>query len=166
MDKLQDSKLVPILLHILDRSQNSRFRDAFCPEIPIDLSRNMYVIAVNSIDDLDSALRDRLKIVYVNGYDIDTKTQICIKHIIPHLNARTGLNCTIDKKIIHDCIEHVSPNISGVRDIERFFGDIYEKLLLIKIMGPSYLGLPKSFKVNALKVIDKKLIKQLTDIDI
>ncbi|VBB18433.1 ATP-dependent Lon protease [Yasminevirus sp. GU-2018] len=166
MDKLHDSKIVPILLHVLDKSQNSRFRDAFCPEINIDLSKNLYVVAVNSVDNLDDALKDRLKIVHVNGYDVETKTQICIKHIIPALNKRTGIELHIDEDTVRRCVKKVSPNVSGVRDLERLFGDIYEKLLLITRMGGNLFNLPNSVKIESLKKIDAKLIKQLIGIDI
>jgi MoxR-like ATPase len=164
MDKIHNSKIIPILLHILDKSQNSRFRDAFCPEVTIDLSKNLYIVAVNSIDGLDRALTDRLKIVNVTGYDIDAKTQICIKHIIPHLNTKTGIKLLINDETVKRYVFKVSPNVSGVRDIERFFGDIYEKLLLVQTMGPTYFGLPKSFDIKKLKTIDTKLIKQLIGI--
>ena len=166
MDKVGDSKITPILLHILDKSQNSRFRDAFCPEIAIDYSKNLYIVAVNSLEGLDKALLDRLKIVYVNGYSIDDKTQICLKHIIPRLNAKTGIKLSIDDTVVKRCVEAVSPDPSGARDVERFFGDVYEKLLLAQTMGPSYFALPKTFDVNKLKTIDSKLIKQLTGISV
>jgi ATP-dependent Lon protease len=92
MDKIQDSKVVPILLQILDRSQNSRFRDAFCPEVNIDLSKNFYIVAVNSLDAFDDALKDRLKVVYVDGYGVDQKVQICSEHLLPKLKVKTSIS--------------------------------------------------------------------------
>ena len=166
MDKIYNPKIIPVFLHILDKSQNSKFRDAFCPEIAIDLSKNFYIVAVNSVDGLDKALKDRLKIVNVSGYDVDEKTQICIKHLIPKLNLKTGITLSISVDIIRKCILKISSEVSGVREIERFFGDIYEKLLLIKTMGPTYFGLPKSFNVSKLKTIDIKLISQLCGVTI
>ena len=166
LDKLNDSKIIPVLLHVLDKTQNSRFRDTFCPEINIDLSKNLFIVAVNSIDNMDKALRDRLKIIHVNGYTVDAKTQICIKHIIPSLNKRTGIGLSIDKNIIRRCIVSVSPDISGVREIERMFGDIYEKILLIKHMGGGLFDLPMSVKKGSIKKIDTVLIKQLIGINI
>lgn len=164
MDKMQDPKVLPNLLHILDKSQNSRFRDAFCPEVMIDLSKNFYIVAVNSVDNLDHALRDRLKVVRVNGYNVDTKTHICIRHIVPKLNKKTGIDLIIDERTIKKYIRQISPSVSGVRDLERFFDDIYEKLLLIKHMGPEYFNLPNTFDVNKLKKIDNNLITKLKNL--
>lgn len=164
MDKIHTTKIIPVLLHVLDKSQNSKFKDAFCPEIDIDLSKNLYIVAVNSVEDLDRALRDRLKIINVNGYSIDDKTQICIKHIIPRLNLKTKIKLSINDDVVRKCVVKMSPEVSGVRDVERFFGDIYEKLLLVQTMGPAYFGLSQSFSVSKLKTIDGKLIKQLSGV--
>jgi hypothetical protein len=162
MDKMYDSKILPMLLHVLDRSQNNRFKDAFCPEIDIDLSKNLYIVAVNSLDSFDGALRDRLKIVHIDGYDVEQKTQICTKHIIPRLIKKTSVSTVIDQQIVKRCIDTISPSVSGVRDLERFFGDIYEKLLLVKHMGGELFGLPANFKTDNLKKIDLKIIHRLT----
>jgi ATP-dependent Lon protease len=166
MDKMPDSKILPMLLHVLDRSQNNRFKDAFCPEIDVDLSKNLYIVAVNSLDCFDEALKDRLKIVQIDGYDIEEKVDIVVKHTIPRLIAKTSINVQIDPKIIRQCINVISPSLSGVRDLERFFGDIYEKLLLIKHMGAKLFDLPGSFDVNKIQMIDMVLIKKLSNIKI
>ena len=131
LDKLPDMSLLPTLLQILDREQNFRFKDAFCPEIDIDMSKNLYIIAVNDISCFDKALRDRMKIINVKGYDTDQKTQICYNHIIPKIQAKTGITPNIDRPTIRYFVNKISPAISGVRDITRYFEDIYEKLQLI-----------------------------------
>lgn len=162
MDKLCDSKMIPILLHVLDKTQNNRFKDAFCPEIDIDLSKNLFIVAVNSLDSFDEALKDRLKVVKVNGYDIKQKINICVKHLIPRLIKKTKINAIIDTDIVKRCIVAISPDTSGVRDLERFFGDVYEKLLLITHMGPKFYNLPEEFNIESLEKIDAKLIQHLT----
>jgi len=162
MDKMYDTKILPILLHVLDRSQNNRFKDAFCPEIDIDLSKNLYIVAVNSLDSFDSALKDRLKVVYVTGYNIEQKTQICVRHIVPRIIKKTLSNIEIDPQVIRQCVEQISPTTSGIRDLERFFGDIYEKLLLIKHIDKPLFDLPSNFNLNKLKKIDLNTIQYLT----
>ena len=165
MDKMYDSKILPVLLHVLDRSQNNRFKDAFCPEVDIDLSKNLYIVAVNSLDSFDDALKDRLKVVYMNGYDTKQKTQICTKHIIPRLIKKTSITTEIDHQVVKRCVEYVSPGVSGVRDLERFFGDIYEKLLLVRHMDGPIFNLPVNFKSNNLEKIDMAIIQRLTGLN-
>lgn len=158
MDKLHDTKIVPLLLQILDKSQNHRFKDAFCPEIDVDLSKNLFVVTVNSIDFFDAALKDRLKIINVSGYTIEQKFQICIRHIIPKIMKKTGICIAIDHDTILKYIRLISPENCGVRDIERFFSDIYEKLLLIKIMNiNTFFDEP----FDKIKIIDDNLIIKL-----
>lgn len=132
MDKLPDTKMIPVLLQILDKTQNSRFKDEYCPEVFVDLSKVVFIISVNDLSMFDGALLDRLKIINIDGYDTQTKIHICSKHIIPKIMKRTSIYITIKEPVIKKCIEYISPNISGVRELERFFSDVYEKLLLIK----------------------------------
>jgi ATP-dependent Lon protease len=131
LDKLPDSSLLPILLQILDKQQNFRFKDYFCPEIDIDMSKNLYILAVNDVSCFHKALRDRMKVIEVNGYNTDEKTAICFNHIIPNIQKKTGLKPCIKYNTLRYFVNKVSPTISGVRDIIRYFEDIYEKLQLI-----------------------------------
>ena len=166
MDKLPDTKMTPILLQILDKTQNSRFKDEYCPEVPVDLSKVMFVISVNDISNFDGALRDRLKIINIDGYDIKTKIHICYNHIIPKVMKRTGINIKINKTVIKKCITKISPNISGVRELERFFSDIYEKLLLIKSFKNGYdikklYNITYDFDITNMKFLNIELIDKL-----
>jgi len=131
MDKLPDESMLPTLLQVLDKSQNTRFKDSFCPEIDIDMSKNMYIIAVNDISKFHAALKDRLKIIEVSGYDVDEKTMICEKHIIPMIQNKTQVYASINHNTIRYFVNKISPNVSGVRLIVSYFEDIYEKLQLI-----------------------------------
>ncbi len=158
MDELHDKKLVPILLQILDKTQNDRFKDAFCPEIDIDLSKNLFVVTANSVDFFDTALKDRLKIINVSGYTIEQKYYICIKHVIPKIMKKTGICIVMDHGAILKYINIISPKNSGVREIEKFFSDIYEKLLLIKIMNVNtFFDEP----FEKIKLIDDNMIIKL-----
>ena len=158
MDKLSDKKILPILLHVLDRTQNSRFHDLYCPEIDINLSKNFYVIAVNDVNQFDEALRDRLKIIELDGYNLKQKYNICKNNIIPKIIAKTGININFTDSAIKKYIKSISPNKSGVRELEINISDIYEKLLLIKNMSSC------KYKINydKLKYITTDVITKLT----
>jgi ATP-dependent Lon protease len=170
MDKLPDDKMIPIFLHILDKSQNNKFKDEYCSEIDIDLSKNMYIVSVNSLDKFDKALKNRLKVIRIDGYDLIDKIEICKNYIIPKVMKRTKINATINVKLIKKCIERISPQKSGVRELERFFGDIYEQLLLIKNIKNN--SIVKKFynkkvqNIDDLNIINKELIENLTDISL
>lgn len=162
MDKIPDTKITPILLQILDKTQNSRFKDEYCPEVSIDLSKIMFIISVNDISMFDSALRDRLKIINIDGYDAKTKLHICTKHVIPKIMKRTGITIKIKNSVIKKCIEKISPNISGIRELERFFSNIYEKILLIKSIRDNNIkklyNLPHNFDINNINYLSMDII--------
>lgn len=163
MDKISDQTILPILLHILDKTQNNRFNDAFCPEIDIDLSKNLYIITVNDLQQFDSALRDRLKVIHMDGYDTDQKVEICVRHIMPKISQRTGITLSISKDIIKACIEEISPTKSGVRDVERYFENLHEKILMLKkcdIIRENYKWIGKKLDSKIIK-LDHDIIKKL-----
>lgn len=161
LDKVSDSKIIPIFLQILDKSQNNKFRDAYCPEVDVDLSKNLYIISANSVDKLDPALLDRLKIVNIPGYDVEQKTHIVLRHTIPKLIEKTNITALIDYQVVKKCIATLFREPSGMRDTEKFFSDIYEKLLLTKFMGPAFLSLSQTFDIDKIEKIGLPLIKML-----
>jgi ATP-dependent Lon protease len=185
LDKIEDSKIVPILLQLLDPSQNKQFRDAYCPEIPIDMSKNLYIVTLNSLEGLDKALIDRMKIINVKQYNVEQQISICFNHIVPDLNMRYGLNIKIDKPVIDECIKKyvfkmntTSPSIrrsvkrklleqfeqsdnkekNGMRDAIRFFSDIFERSVLIEYLDSN------NQIINKIKTAKKSLT--ITDIEI
>lgn len=71
------------LLHITDLTTNKDFRDTYLSDIPIDLSKIMFVFAMNNEDHLDRALKDRLYIIKVPDYKPEEKKEILKRHLIP-----------------------------------------------------------------------------------
>jgi len=163
MDKLPDQQMLPILLNILDPTQNNRFNDAYCPEIDIDLSKNMFIPTVNSVDGFDQALKDRLKIVKIDGYTIDQKVQIVMRHTIPRISKRININVGINMNVVKHYVQEISPAQSGVREVERFFETIYQKIKLIrdsKSVRERY-NLNEKILADRTTKIDKELIECL-----
>ena len=90
IDKINDNlDIRSALLHIIDPSQNSDFRDIFLSEIKIDLSKIWWVGSMNSIPK-DDALADRWYIIEVEGYSVKDKIQIIENYLLPKalINAR------------------------------------------------------------------------------
>jgi ATP-dependent Lon protease len=76
--------------------------------------------------------------------------------LIPKIIKRTGINLSIENKAIKKYIKLISPNRSGVRDLERFFSNIYEKILLIK-----NIQYRDDINFDKIRIIDTKLINKL-----
>ena len=153
LDKIEDSKIVPVLLQLLDPSQNKHFRDAYCPEIPVDMSKNLYVVTLNKLDKLDRALIDRMRIINIKPYSINQQITICVNHVIPDLNKRYNLNIMIDKKVIGQCIKKYIFEINNNTKIIRHKSTIRKTKL-----SKNKLTKRKSTKHKTIKVNESKNI--------
>jgi ATP-dependent Lon protease len=72
------------LLELLDPEQNGEFMDRFI-EIPIDLSKILFICTANYEDKIPEPLRDRLEIIYFKEYDFDERLKILKDYIYPSL---------------------------------------------------------------------------------
>ena len=135
-DSLNFSSINSILIHLLDKTQNDKMRDAYCNEVSFDMSKNFFILSCNDISKLDKILLDRLELVHINGYNLNEKTSITIKSIIPNILDKYNLDkndFVIKEKNIKNILKNkFSDEISGVREIERLFENIFNKIILSK----------------------------------
>lgn len=158
-DKIRSHELVAPLYHILDKEQSKNFRDGFCPEIPIDLSKNLYILSANSLDCISGALLDRIKVINVNGFNTETKIKICEKHLIPEAMSAVGLCVRPERAELKSHVKMLSPKISGVRTLSKSFSDVYGKLLLETIFGAKLI--PKTDHTQTLlRGLRRKLTRE------
>src|SRR5665213_769858 len=93
------------LLEVLDPEQNNTFYDNYL-ELDYDLSKVLFIATANSLSNVQPALRDRMEIIEINGYTVEEKIQIAIRHLIQKQLDAHGLK----KKHFHitpDLIEFV-----------------------------------------------------------
>ena len=106
------------LLDILDESQNNMFIDNYIEE-PFDLSKVMFILTANNIDDIPSPLKDRLEIIEINSYTEYEKIDIAKKYILPDIFNKYGIKkIEFNDKIILDIIDKYTKE-SGVRELGR-----------------------------------------------
>ncbi len=117
------------LLEVLDPAQNHTFRDHYL-EVPLDLSRVLFIATANQLGTLHPALLDRMEIVQLPGYTEDEKRHIARRYLIPRQISEHGLPpTTID--ITDEALKAVIANYTreaGVRSLERQIGAIARKI--------------------------------------
>ena len=116
------------LLEVLDSEQNHAFRDHFL-EIPLDLSQVMFITTANSLDTIPRPLLDRMEVIQLSSYTDEEKLQIAKNHLLPKQMKEHGLkkgSLRIDEETLRAIIRDYTRE-SGVRNLERCFGEICRK---------------------------------------
>lgn len=117
------------LLELLDPEQNHAFSDHYI-NLPFDLSRVMFIVTANIIDPIPAALKDRLEIIRLSGYNADEKLSIAKRFLLPRQIESNGLKKNSlhfsDKAILKIISEYTSE--AGLRNLEREIGSICRKV--------------------------------------
>jgi len=117
------------LLEVLDPQQNNSFRDHYL-EVPIDLSKVIFITTANVLDTIPGPLRDRMEIVRIGGYTEAEKVSIAKRYLLPRQKKENGLQDD-DVFITDDTLGAIVrgwTREAGVRNLERELGTICRKL--------------------------------------
>ena len=116
------------LLEVLDPAQNHAFRDNYV-EIPIDLSKVLFIATANSISTIPRPLLDRMELIEISSYTENEKFHIAKDYLLKKQLLENGIdskNVSITdealKKIIHNYTRE-----AGVRNLERQIGNVFRK---------------------------------------
>jgi endopeptidase La len=116
------------LLEVLDPAQNNTFRDHYL-ELPLDLSRVLFIATANQLAPVHPALLDRMEIIELSGYSEQDKKHIARQYLIPRQAAENGLPAGY-LDITDAALERVISEYTreaGVRSLERRLGALARK---------------------------------------
>lgn len=118
------------LLEVLDPEQNHKFNDHYL-EVDYNISKVMFVMTANSIENIPKPLLDRLEIIRLSGYTEDEKLQIGKNHLLQKQLTAYGIKpqeITVNDDAILDIVRHYTRE-AGVRSLERHIAKLLRKAL-------------------------------------
>ncbi len=149
------------LLEVLDSEQNSKFRDNYI-EIPIDLSKVLFIATANDIETIPQPLMDRMEIIEIEGYTDNEKFHIAKDHLIAKEFEKNGIKkswLTITDEGINSIVKYYTRE-AGVRQLDRNIAKVCRKAAKLIVEDKK-----KRLKVTS-KNIEKYLGRKQFDIDL
>ncbi|KAF2203184.1 ATP-dependent protease-like protein La [Delitschia confertaspora ATCC 74209] len=113
------------MLEVLDPEQNHSFTDHYV-NIPIDLSKVLFIATANSLDTIPPPLLDRMETIQLSGYTTLEKRHIATRHLLPKQITSNGLhpeNVELPEEVLDKIITAYTRE-SGVRNLEREIGSV------------------------------------------
>ncbi|MEC7584120.1 MAG: endopeptidase La, partial [Planctomycetota bacterium] len=108
------------LLEVLDPEQNHSFLDHYL-DVPVDLSRVMFLATANVLPQIPEPLRDRMEVLEIPGYLLEEKVQIAQRHLLPKQLERHGLakkHLSISLPVWKSIAQHYTRE-AGVRGLDK-----------------------------------------------
>ncbi|CAN7083339.1 unnamed protein product [Brassica oleracea var. botrytis] len=131
IDKIgKSSKYDPegALLELLDPEQNAQFLDYFL-DVPIDLSKILFVCTANDIDRLPDPLLDRMEVIKLAGYTTDEKMHITRDYLVKIVSGKCGIKpdqVDVSDTALLSLIENYCRE-AGVRNLQKHIENIFRK---------------------------------------
>ena len=116
------------MLEVLDSEQNYAFRDHFL-EIPLDLSRVLFITTANTTSTIPRPLLDRMEVIELTSYTDEEKMEIASRYLLPKQMKEHGLSrrvLRVSDEAIREIIAGYTRE-SGVRNLERTMGKLCRK---------------------------------------
>ena len=136
-------------------------QDKFLSNIPVDLSKIIFIFAYNDSNNISPILLDRITEFKLYGYNLQEKSTILLKYIVPDILNEFNLNSQISfsKNSIDFIIQKFNNNEQGMRNLKKKMYKIISLINLAKISNnPSIINLntlifPLKISINIIKKI-------------
>ncbi|KWU44179.1 Lon protease [Rhodotorula sp. JG-1b] len=133
------------LLEMLDPEQNAQFLDHYL-DVPVDLSRVLFVCTANTLDTIPAPLLDRMEVLEVSGYITEEKAAIASKYLAPQAKEGAGLK-SADVELQDDAVAALIRYYcreSGVRRLKQQIEKVFRKAALRIVQDIGEPALPES----------------------
>ncbi|TRY60367.1 hypothetical protein DNTS_025780 [Danionella cerebrum] len=124
------------LLELLDPEQNANFLDHYL-DVPVDLSKVLFICTANVLDTIPEPLRDRMEMINVSGYVAQEKLAIAERYLVPQLRSLCGLDeqkVSISPEALSVLIRQYCRE-SGVRNLQKQVEKVFRKVAFRIVNG-------------------------------
>ncbi len=131
------------LLEVLDPAQNHSFRDHYL-EVPVDLSKVLFIATANQLGTMHPALLDRMEIISLAGYTEEDKVHIARTYLIPRQLSEHGLaagTLVLEDGALRQIVAEYTRE-AGVRSLERLIGTVARKVAAKVATSSDAAGVP------------------------
>lgn len=149
------------LLEVLDPEQNKNFQDTYM-EVPVDLSRVLFVCTANTLDTIPEPLLDRMEVMNIPGYLPSEKVEIARHYLFPKAMKSSGLESAkvdITPEALSRLVARYTRE-SGVRNLNKQTEKILRKLAYRFVKKHESNSLPKDDEHE--KIADE-LVEQIVE---
>ncbi|GLT90157.1 hypothetical protein SLE2022_081030 [Rubroshorea leprosula] len=119
------------LLELLDPEQNANFLDHYL-DVPIDLSKVLFVCTANVVENIPNPLLDRMEVIAIAGYITDEKMHIARDYLEKTSREACGIKpeqVEVTDAALLALIENYCRE-AGVRNLQKHIEKIYRKIAL------------------------------------
>ena len=123
------------MLEMLDPEQNNEFYDNYL-EVGYDLSKVLFIATANDLSTIQPALRDRMEIINISGYNLKEKLYIAKNHLLPKSLLDHGITNKLTIK--DDCLEEIIDSYtreSGVRGLDKILARLVRSQAVSIVLG-------------------------------
>ncbi len=124
-------EIVGILTHLLDPTQNDCFQDKYFSGIDLDLSRALFILSYNDVENIDRILLDRVHRIKFDNLSLEDKLVIANEYVLPEIYKTYGVENMIEMS--DDVLKFIVNEYtmeSGVRKMKQILNEIIGEINL------------------------------------
>ena len=156
-----------LLVHLIDHSQNTNFRDKYFHGLKFDLSKVTFMFSYNNPSKVDPILRDRITEVQTKYLMISQKQHIAKHYLMPSILKNIGLDedaVVIGDELIRFLINNYTYE-GGVRRLKEILTTIVRELNLYNLMKNKLMKNKISFPYKVRKKDVEIILKNLNKVE-
>lgn len=134
MNKTAFNNPLNVLVALLDPTQNNKFTDQFL-SFPFDLSKCIFVLTANSLENIPDYLVSRMEIINLDGYTLKEKVEIGSRFLLPKIYQEFSLtekDLKFEKQAMEYVIKHYTREM-GVRKLQQLLNTIVSKVIYLNM---------------------------------